>query len=102
MRLPAQPALNSGRKVMTSKTGRRRTRSTVRSSSSREVGSIQCASSNTIKTGRPAPEPRADEQRLEQLFALALRAQIELGGASSAKTAIGEKLDLVGAALRCE
>ena len=49
---PIQGGWNSGRKVTTSSTGRRRTRSTARSSSSSEVGSIQCTSSNTISTGR--------------------------------------------------
>ena len=37
---------------MISRTGSRRIRSIVRSNSSREVGSIQCTSSNTISTGR--------------------------------------------------
>jgi len=49
---PPQDGWNSGRKVITSSTGRRRTRSRVRSSNSREVGSIQWTSSNTISTGR--------------------------------------------------
>ncbi len=48
---PVQGGWNSGRNVTISNTGRLRTRSTVRSSSSREVGSIQCASSKTITTG---------------------------------------------------
>ena len=78
---PLQACWNSGRKVTTSSTGSRRTRSTVRSSNSREVGSIQCASSNTISTGR---SPRLGfelvEQRLEQLLAFALRAEIEVRG----------------------
>ncbi len=38
--------------MITSSTGSRRAPSTIRSSSSREVGSIQWASSNTISTGR--------------------------------------------------
>jgi len=38
---------------MTSNTARRRTCSTIRSKNSREVGSIQCASSNVASTGRP-------------------------------------------------
>ena len=48
---PVQGGWNSGRKVTSSRTGRVRRCSTVRSSSSREVGSIQCASSKTITTG---------------------------------------------------
>ena len=48
---PVQGGWNSGRNVTISSTGRLRTRSTVRSSSSREVGSIQCASSKTMTTG---------------------------------------------------
>ena len=48
---PVQGGWNSGRKVTISSTGRLRTRSTARSSSSSEVGSIQCTSSNTISTG---------------------------------------------------
>ena len=40
-----------GRNVTISNTGRVRNRSRVRSSSSREVGSIQCASSTTMTTG---------------------------------------------------
>ena len=48
---PIQGGWNSGRNVTISSTGKLRTRSTVRSSSSREVGSIQCASSKTISTG---------------------------------------------------
>jgi hypothetical protein len=49
---PPHGGWNSGRKVIASSTGRCRTRSTVRSSNSREVGSIQWASSNTISNGR--------------------------------------------------
>jgi hypothetical protein len=48
---PVQGGWNSGRKVMISSTGRLRTCSMVRSSSSCELGSIHCASSKTIRTG---------------------------------------------------
>ena len=49
---PVHGGWNSGRKVIKSRTGRRATRSTSRSSSSRELGSIQCTSSKIISTGR--------------------------------------------------
>ena len=48
---PTHGGSNSGRNVTISKAGRPETRSTVRLSSSRLVGSIQCTSSNTISTG---------------------------------------------------
>src|SRR5438105_15855608 len=51
LRLAGQGGRNSGRNVTISSTGRLQTRSTVRSNSSREVGSIQCASSKTMTTG---------------------------------------------------
>jgi hypothetical protein len=48
---PVHGGTNSGRKVATSRTGRRAIRSIVRSKTSRELGSIQWRSSKTIKTG---------------------------------------------------
>ena len=51
LRLTRPGRLELGRNVTISSTRRLRTRATARSSSSREVGSIQCASSKTIITG---------------------------------------------------
>ena len=48
---PVQGASYSGRKVKSANTGKVRTRSTVRSSTSSEVASAQWASSNSINTG---------------------------------------------------
>ena len=48
---PVQGASYSGRKVINANTGKARTRSTVRSSTSSEVASAQWASSNNINTG---------------------------------------------------
>ena len=48
---PIQGGWNSGRKVAISKIGSRSIRASVRSSNSREVGSIQCTSSKTISNG---------------------------------------------------
>ncbi len=48
---PVQGASYSGRKVISTNTGKARTRSTVRSSTSSEVASAQWASSNSINTG---------------------------------------------------
>src|SRR5258705_10500775 len=48
---PTQGALNLGRKVTMSSTGRVAIRSTARPRTSRLVGSIQCASSKIISTG---------------------------------------------------
>ena len=48
---PIHGALNSGRKVTISSTGRVLIRSTVRPIASRLVGSIQCTSSKIISTG---------------------------------------------------
>jgi hypothetical protein len=48
---PAHGALNSGRKVTTSSTGRVLIRSTIRPNTSRLVGSAQWASSKIISTG---------------------------------------------------
>src|SRR5215831_7673153 len=48
---PVQGASYSGRKVISTKTGNARTRSTVRSSTSSEVASAQWTSSNSINTG---------------------------------------------------
>jgi hypothetical protein len=54
---PAQGALNSERKVTMSSTGRVLIWSTVRPNTSRLVGSIQCASSTIISTGRCLVSP---------------------------------------------
>jgi len=48
---PVHVASYSGRKVISTNTGKARTRSTVRSSTSSEVASAQWTSSNSIKTG---------------------------------------------------
>ena len=48
---PFQDGRKSGRNVRITSTGRLTTRSTRRSSNSREVGSIQCASSKTMTKG---------------------------------------------------
>jgi hypothetical protein len=48
---PTQGGMNSGRKVTIARSGRRDARSTIRSNSSSVVGSAQCASSTTSKTG---------------------------------------------------
>ena len=54
---PAQGALNSGRKVTMSSTGRVLIWSTVRPNTSRLVGSTQCASSTIISAGRCLVSP---------------------------------------------
>jgi len=78
---------NSGRKVIASSTGSRRTRSTVRSKSSREVGSIQWAP--RTPSARPAPRLGCElaEQCLEQFLPLALRAEVESRAELAATTA---------------
>ena len=52
---PTHGALNSGRKVTISSTGRVLIRSTIRPNASRLVGSVQCASSKIISTGCGSP-----------------------------------------------
>ena len=78
---PVQGGLNSGRKVMSTSTGRRCTRSTTSSSSSSVVGSLQCTSSYSASTGcsaaRPASWPSSASKRP---LLLPLRAQVRAAG----------------------
>ena len=90
---PGQGGWNSGRKVTASSTGRCRTRSTVRSSNSREVGSIQWASSNTISTGRRRASASSwlssDSNCFSRLrCGLRLRSEAELGNDNSSLNSV--------------
>ena len=81
---PAQGGRNSGRKVITSNTGSRCTWSTIRSRSSREVGSIQWASSNTMSTVRCRASASSWLRNISNSFSrlscgLRLRSAAELG-----------------------
>src|SRR2546430_6916629 len=73
---PAQSGSNSDRKVNSARTGSRRTRSTVRLSSSREVASAQCRSSNKSRTGSwRARPPKLIEQCRQRPAPLLRRAE---------------------------
>ena len=68
-------ASNSGRKVISSRTGSRGSARPTGPISSSEVGSIQCASSNTIRTGSMRSEARQPvHQRASVSLLLPLRA----------------------------
>ncbi len=73
---PAQGGWNSGRNVTISSTGRLGARSTIRSSTSREVGSIQCTSSKIMTTGRWRARPsswRISASRVRSFLCCGLR-----------------------------
>lgn len=67
--MPTQPGSYSGRAVTTASTRRSCSRSTMRSSSSRVVGSAQCASSNTHSTGRSPARSASWLSRLSKVRA---------------------------------
>jgi hypothetical protein len=84
---------NSGRKVIASITRSRCTRSMVRSKSSREVGSIQWASSNTISTGRCRASASSWLSNASNIFSrlrcgLRLRSAAELGNDKSSLNSV--------------
>jgi hypothetical protein len=67
---------NSGRNVTINSDDKLRTRSTTRSSSSRELGSIQCTSSNFTTTGCRRARPLSWRFSAPSLFFFALWAEI--------------------------
>ena len=72
---PVQGGWNSGRKVISTRTGSCRTRSTSRPRSSRVEGSIQCTSSYSASTGCCAARPASCSTRaFERPLLLPLRA----------------------------
>ncbi len=98
-----QGGVNSGRAVTRSSNGSVGARATVRVNSSSEVGSIQCASSNSISTGCSRRQPRQlRQQRLERPLLAPLRREVRetVFVAGRDRHPLGDEPDLLGAGVR--